>query len=469
MTVPTPAFRTRIRQALADATLREALDRATAAFRASRAQAFAHLPDAEAVRDRARAIRAHTIAHLDRYLEQFAREVERRGGKVFWAATAREACDYVVNLARARGISMVAKSKSMVSEEIGLNHALEAAGIRAVETDLGEFIIQLAGERPSHIITPAIHKRREDISRLFQKHLGMPPTDEIPALAAAARRALRQVFLEARMGVSGVNFGIAETGTLVLVTNEGNGRMVTTLPPIHVALMGIERVVPTWEDAEILLRVLARSATGQALTAYTSFLTGPRRREEPDGPEELHVVLVDNGRSRWLGTPMEEALYCIRCGACLNACPVYQAIGGHAYGSVYPGPIGSIVTPMLGDGAGVELAYASSLCGACQEICPVRIAIPDLLVRWRQMRAGSLLPAWERAGLWLFAYAARHPALWERIGRWAMGLLRRLGREGWLRRGLGPLRAWTAVRDLPVPQRSPFRDWWASRGGGGAP
>lgn len=466
MTVPSRAFRERIQRAMADPVLQAALDRAIPSFLVSRAQAFASLPDAEAVRDRARAIRAHTMAHLDRYLEQFAREVERHGGKVFWAATAREACDYVVNLARARGISTVAKSKSMVSEEIGLNAALEAAGIRVVETDLGEFIIQLAGERPSHIITPAIHKRREDVSLLFQKHLGMPPTNEIPEMTAAARRALRQVFLDARMGISGVNFGIAETGTLVLVTNEGNGRMVTTLPPIHVALMGIERVVPTWEDTEILLRVLARSATGQALTAYTSFLTGPRRREEPDGPEELHVVLVDNGRSRWLGTPLEEALYCIRCGACLNACPVYQAIGGHAYGSVYPGPIGSIVTPMLGDGAGAELAYASSLCGACQEICPVRIAIPDLLVRWRQMRAGSLLPTWERIGLRLFAYVARHPALWRRMGRWTMGLLRRLGRDGWLRYGLGPLRAWTAVRDLPVPRRPSFRDWWASHRGG---
>jgi len=467
MPMPSPAFRSRIREGLENAALQEALQRATRSFLVSRAKAFADLPDAEAVRDRARAIRAHTIAHLDRYLEQFAREVERRGGKVFWAATAREACDYIVRLARSRGIPVVAKSKSMVSEEIGLNHALEAAGIRVVETDLGEFIIQLAGERPSHIITPAIHKRREDVSQLFQKHLGMPPTHEIPEMTAAARRALRQVFLDARMGISGVNFGIAESGTLVLVTNEGNGRMVTTLPPIHVALMGIERVVPTWEDAEILLRVLARSATGQALTAYTSFLTGPRRRGEPDGPEELHVVLVDNGRSRWLGTPLEEALYCIRCGACLNACPVYQAIGGHAYGSVYPGPIGSIVTPMLGDGNGAELAYASSLCGACQEICPVRIAIPDLLVRWRQMRAGHLLPAWERAGLAIYAWAARHPGIWARMGRWAVSLLRRLGRGGWLRRGLGPLRAWTAVRDFPVPQRPAFRDWWASRSGGG--
>ncbi|MCS6964082.1 LutB/LldF family L-lactate oxidation iron-sulfur protein [Thermoflexus sp.] len=465
MSTPSPAFRARIREGLGNAVLQEALGRATRSFLISRLKALSDLPDAETVRDRARAIRAHTIAHLDRYLEQFAQEVERHGGKVFWAATAREACDYIVSLARSRGIPMVAKSKSMVSEEIGLNHTLEAAGIRVVETDLGEFIIQLAGERPSHIITPAIHKRREDVSQIFQKHLGMPPTHEISEMTAAARRALRQVFLDARMGISGVNFGIAETGTLVLVTNEGNGRMVTTLPPIHVALMGIERVVPTWEDTEILLRVLARSATGQALTAYTSFLTGPRRRGEPDGPEELHVVLVDNGRSRWLGTPLEEALYCIRCGACLNACPVYQAIGGHAYGSVYPGPIGSIVTPMLGEGNGAELAYASSLCGACQEVCPVRIAIPDLLVRWRQMRAGSLLPAWERLGLRGYAWAARHPSVWARIGRWAMALLRRIGREGWLRRGPGPLRAWTAVRDFPVPRRSAFRDWWASRKG----
>jgi L-lactate dehydrogenase complex protein LldF len=465
MSIPSPAFHKRIHEGLSNAFLQEALRRATKTAVASRDKAFSILPGAEEVRDRARAIRAHTIANLDHYLELFAREVERRGGKVFWASTAQEACTYVVNLARARGVSLIAKSKSMVSEEVGLNHALEAAGIRVVETDLGEFIIQLAGERPSHITAPAIHKRREDVSELFQKHLGMPPTLEIPVMTATARQALRQIFLDANMGISGVNFGIAETGTLVLVTNEGNGRMVTTLPPIHVALMGIERVVPTWEDTEILLRLIARSASGLPLTAYVSFLTGPRRPEEPDGPEELHVVLVDNGRSRWLGTPMEEALYCIRCGACLNACPVYQAIGGHAYNSVYPGPIGALVTPMLWGEAGIELVYASSLCGACQEICPVRISTPDLLVRWRK-DSSHLLPAWERAGLWIYALIARNPRVWELLGRLGTGLLRRLGRDGWMRRGIGPLQAWTSVRDLPLPQRPAFRDWWKSRNGG---
>ena len=464
MGVPSPAFQDRIAQALADEHLRVALDRATRQFAVRREAVFATLPDAEAVRDRARAIRAHTIAHLDRYLEQFTAAVEARGGHVHRAATAQEACDLVVRLAQQAGSPLVAKSKSMVTEEIGLNAALERAGLRVVETDLGEYILQLAGERPSHLIAPAIHKRREDVSALFQRHLGMPPTDEIETMTATVRQALRQVFLQAGLGVSGVNFGIAETGTLVLVTNEGNGRMVTTVPPVHVAVMGIERVVPTWEDAEVLLRVLARSATGQVMTVYTSFLTGPRRAEEPDGPEALHVVLVDNGRSRWLGTPLEEALLCIRCGACLNVCPVYQAIGGHAYASVYTGPIGSIVTPMLMGSERAELAFASSLCGACQVACPVRIHLPDLLLRWRQWTAGHLLPWWERLGLRLYAWTARHPRLWERAGRRAMALLRRQADEGWIRQGKGPLARWTASRDFPAPASTPFRRWWSGRG-----
>ena len=464
MGVPSPAFQDRIAQALADEHLRVALDRATRQFAVRREAVFATLPDAEAVRDRARAIRAHTIAHLDRYLEQFTAAVEAHGGHVHRAATAQEACDLVVRLAQQAGSPLVAKSKSMVTEEIGLNAALERAGLRVVETDLGEYILQLAGERPSHLIAPAIHKRREDVSALFQRHLGMPPTDEIETMTATVRQALRQVFLQAGLGVSGVNFGIAETGTLVLVTNEGNGRMVTTVPPVHVAVMGIERVVPTWEDAEVLLRVLARSATGQVMTVYTSFLTGPRRAEEPDGPEALHVVLVDNGRSRWLGTPLEEALLCIRCGACLNVCPVYQAIGGHAYASVYTGPIGSIVTPMLMGSERAELAFASSLCGACQVACPVRIHLPDLLLRWRQWTAGHLLPWWERLGLRLYAWTARHPRLWERAGRRAMALLRRQADEGWIRQGKGPLARWTASRDFPAPASTPFRRWWSGRG-----
>jgi len=465
--MPSPAFQNRIAQALADEHLRVALDRATHQFAVRREAVFAALPDADAVRDRARAIRAHTIAHLDRYLEQFITAVEAHGGHVHRAATAQEACDLVVGLAQQAGSPLVAKSKSMVTEEIGLNAALERAGLRVVETDLGEYILQLAGERPSHLIAPAIHKRREDVSALFQRHLGMPPTDEIEAMTATVRQALRQVFLQAGLGVSGVNFGIAETGTLVLVTNEGNGRMVTTVPPVHVAVMGIERVVPTWEDAEVLLRVLARSATGQVMTVYTSFLTGPRRAEEPDGPEALHVVLVDNGRSRWLGTPLEEALLCIRCGACLNVCPVYQAIGGHAYASVYTGPIGSIVTPMLMGSKRAELAFASSLCGACQVACPVRIHLPDLLLRWRQWTAGRLLPRWEWLGLRLYAWTARHPRLWGRVGRWAMALLRRQADEGWIRRGKGPLARWTTSRDFPAPAPTPFREWWVGRRGRG--
>ncbi len=311
-----------------------------------------------------------------------------------------------------------------------------------------------------------MHKNRRAVAATLSRALGLVAPEDPAALARHARGYLRDIFRRCDLGVTGVNFAVAETGTLCICTNEGNGRLTATRPRVHIALMGIEKIIPRLADLAVFLKVLARSATGQPITVYTSLIHGPRRSGDPDGPEQLHVVILDAGRWAIQRSEYRDVLRCIRCGACLNACPVYQAIGGHAYGSVYPGPIGSIVTPMLGDGTGAELAYASSLCGACQEICPVRIAIPDLLIRWRQMEAGRLLPAWERAALWAYARIARHPAAWARLGRWAMALLRRLGRGGWLRRGPGPLRAWTTVRDLPVPQRSAFREWWASRKGG---
>ncbi|MEN3002116.1 MAG: LutB/LldF family L-lactate oxidation iron-sulfur protein [Armatimonadota bacterium] len=451
------AFQARIERALADEVLRAALRTGVSNFEPARRAAWAALPDAPRVRARAAAIRAQTLKQLPRYLEQFTQQVERRGGRLFFARTAADACRYIVQLAKARGVSLVAKSKSMVSEEIGLNEALQHAGIRVVETDLGEFIVQLAGERPSHIITPAIHKRRHEIAAILHEHLGMPLTDDIQAMTAAARAALREVFLSAQMGITGVNFGIAETGTLMIFSNEGNARMVSTLPPIHVALMGLERLVPTWEDAEILMRVLPRSATGQAVTAYVSMLTVNHWDTSDDAPGELHVVIVDNGRSRWLGTPMEDALRCIRCGACLNVCPVYQAIGGHAYDSVYPGPIGAIVTPMLTDSHRAELAHASTLCGACTEVCPVGIPLHDLLVRWRAMAFKQCLPWWERLGLKLYGWIARHPSLWARAVRWGTRWVARQAHNGWIPNAKGPLKGWTAVRDLIAPQQGNWR------------
>ena len=345
-TSPLP-FYTRARQAMADPNLQTALDRATGRMVVARKQAIALIADGETARDHARQIRAHTIANLDRYLDEFVAKARALGVHVHFATDAETATRLVVDIARAHDVRRVVKGKSMVSEEIELNHALEAAGMRVVETDLGEYVIQLDHDVPSHIIAPIIHKTKEQVAETFRRELNASEADvaDIPQMTAFARRMLRAEFLAADMGISGVNFAVAESGSLCLVENEGNGRLSTTVPRLHVALMGIERIVPTAADLAVSLRVLARSGTGQALTVYTNVITGPRRADDPDGPSELHVVLVDNGRSNMLRTELEEILYCIRCGACLNVCPVYQEIGGHAYGSVYPGPVGAVYTP----------------------------------------------------------------------------------------------------------------------------
>ena len=361
MNSPSMSFQQRVSHALADGQLRIALDRTTERFTSKRVAGLASLPDADAVRDCARSIRLHTLSRLDEYLEQFEANVTSVGGQVHWASDAQEANEIVLDLARSRSVKRVVKSKSMVSEEIELNQALISGGLDVVESDLGEYIIQLAGETPSHIIAPAVHKTREQIGQLLADKLGVPMTDDPVEMTATARSALRDVFLQSEMGISGVNFGVASTGSLAIVTNEGNASLTVTAPRIHVAMMGIERVVPALDDLAVMLLVLARSATGQKLTVYTDLLTGPRRGD-PDGPEELHVVLLDNGRSRLIGTEVGEVLACIRCGACLNACPVYQQIGGHAYGSVYSGPIGAVLTPSLDrEGPWHVLPEASSL------------------------------------------------------------------------------------------------------------
>jgi L-lactate dehydrogenase complex protein LldF len=359
---------------------------------------------------------------------------------------------------------LVAKSKSMVSEEIALNHALEAAGIRAVETDLGEFIVQLRRETPSHLITPAVHLRREDVSELFHKEFGMEPTLDVEKMTAVARAELRRVFFGADVGLSGVNFGVAETGTLAIVTNEGNARLCTTLPRVHVALMGLERLVPTLADLEVMLRLLPRSATAQKLTSYVSLITGPRRPDEPDGPEELHVVLLDNGRTRTLGSELAEALLCIRCGACLNVCPVYREIGGHAYGSTYGGPIGSVLSPALFGSDFGELANASSLCGACRDICPVRIDIPTMLLTVRgQQAAEGRAPLWLKVGMKAWRWAMATPARYRAAQALAAFGSRLVSRDGRIRALPPPLNAWTARRDFPVFARESFRARWKRR------
>ena len=455
------SFQKRITLALNNSFLQTALDRNTERRLKGRALAFQSLADPEAVRDKARAIRVETLAHLADYLELFAANAERNGARVHWATDAAEACGIVLDIARSRGVQVVAKSKSMLSEEIELNRALLAAGITPVETDLGEYIVQLRGETPSHIITPAVHLRREDVSLTFQQKLQMPPTDDVAAMTAVARRTLRQTFLTAGMGLSGVNFGVAETGSLCLVTNEGNGRMVTTLPPVHVALMGMERLVPTPADLAVMLKVLPRSATAQKISSYVSLLHGPRRTGESDGPNELHVVIVDNGRSSVLASELAESLLCIRCGACLNVCPVYREIGGHAYGGVYPGPIGSVLMPAFGGASEFgHLAQASTLCGACQDICPVRIDIPSMLLKIRgQHVTQAPQPVWLRWGMrawrWFMTDPGRY-ALAQRLAALLAG-----GRR--LSALPPPLNAWTMNRDFPGFAKESFRARMADR------
>src|SRR5229473_5466218 len=395
MDIPNPDLTQRSHDALENSVLQGALKAATTTFIERRRDAITSVADWEGLRQRARQVKEHTINNLDYYLEQVVEKVEALGGKVFWARTGDDVSRYIIELARARGVKSVVKSKSMATEEIELNHALEAAGMRPVETDLGEYIIQLAHEKPSHIIAPAIHKTKGQVADLFSQELGGHFEADPEVLTKVARVELRQKFLEADMGITGANFAVAETGTVVLVTNEGNGRMVTSLPRIHVAVMGMEKVIPSMTDLMVFLAILARSATGQKLSSYTTLVRGPRQPGEMEGPEEFHLILMDNGRTRQIAGTLREALYCLRCGACLNVCPVYRQIGGHAYGHTYPGPIGILLTAMLrGDGSVKELAHASSLCGACKDVCPVRIDIPRMLIELREHLDRQKIAPW---------------------------------------------------------------------------
>jgi L-lactate dehydrogenase complex protein LldF len=446
--------------------------RVLSSFTLKRDAAFAELSDGEALRDRARAIKQEAIANLDHYLLQLEESITRLGGKVHWARNAEEARSIILDLARARHVKRVVKSKSMVTEEIELNEALEHAGIEAVETDLGEYIVQIADEKPSHILAPAIHKSKGDVAELFAQKLGEPNLREAEEMAAVARKRLRAKFCTAEMGITGANFAVAETGTIVLVENEGNIRLSTTLPRIHVALVGIEKVIPRLADLAVFLKVLARSATGQKMSAYVSFITGTRRAGETDGAQEFHLVLLDNGRTRILeDEEKRESLYCLRCGACLNACPVYQKIGGHAYGSVYQGPIGSIITPpLIGLGKSKDLPFASSLCGACREVCPVKINIPHVLLtlrsEWAEGKARSETGARkgpsiiERAAIKLWAFAMRYPLIYKLTFRLAAKLQGPLLKDGKLDSLPFAFSGWTVNRDFPALARKDFRSMW---------
>ncbi len=439
-----------------------AVGRAARRFTGKRQWAVDDFAAMEETRDRGRAIRLHTLANLHRYLDQFADSVERAGGQVLWAADAAEANQQIAELITRKKGSLVIKSKSMVTEELGLLHYLENEGHTVVETDLGEFIVQIAKDHPSHIIAPVMHLTRQDIGALFQQELGFPYSEDPADLTQMARRHLRRFFLSADVGISGVNMGVAETGSIITITNEGNGWLTTAAPRLHIAVMGMERLVPTMNDAATIVEILARSATGQRLSVYTNVVTGPRRPGDPDGPDEMAVVIVDNGRSLVLESDASEILACIRCGACLNVCPVFREVGGHAYGQVYPGPVGAVLAPGLADFKDhLDLPYASSLCGACREVCPVRIDIPKLLVNQRVRATKENDPfRWMGPGLAVYRQAGKRPLLWKSLlaaGRMAG----RVKKEGeWFHRLPFQSKGWTDSRDFPPPAKQSFRQWW---------
>ena len=469
------AFDEKVHKTLGDANLQLAIYRATARLIDHRKHAVAAsaLPDYQELRTQAHALKRHTIDHLDHYLEQFEGNVTAHGGKVVYCEDATEVADFILNLAKQRGAQLIVKSKSMTTEEIDLNERLEHNHLESVETDLGEYILQLAHQRPYHIVAPALHLTRYDVGDLFARTLGVPNETVVEKQTLIARAVLRQKFLAADIGISGANFLVADSGAVLIVENEGNARLTTSAPKIHIAVAGIEKLIPRAQDLAVFLKLLGRSATGQALTVYTSLLAGPRRAGEIDGPEEFYVVLLDNGRTKLLADgDKRESLYCIRCGACLNHCPVYRKIGGHSFPWVYSGPIGAIITPQF---MGVEhepsLPFASSLCGACAEVCPVKIDIPKILLELRaevkENEGRKGLNRLERLAFKLWAWMMCHPRIYEMAARVAAGVAPSENGK-WLRSApalmnLPPVRAWLSQRDLPPAPAKSFRELWRRR------
>ena len=469
MQITSPAFKENAHRALQNAPLQRALGNLRAGFPGKRAAAIARMPEFEQLRDTGRDLKNHILENLDFYLERFESKVVEQGGKVHWARDGEEARRLILEICRAAGAKTITKGKSMVSEEIALNEFLEANGIQPIETDLGEYILQLRNEHPSHIIAPAIHLNRDQVADAFHAHHGQygftRRLEEPRELMNEARQVLRAKFLAADVGLTGANFCVAETGTTIIVTNEGNGDLTQTLPRVHIVLASIEKVVPTLEDATTFLRLLARSATGQEFTVYNTFSSGPRRPEDLDGPEEFHVVLLDNGRSGMIGGEFHDMLRCIRCSACMNHCPVYGAVGGHAYGWVYPGPMGAVLTPAL---IGIEkaghLPNATTFCGRCESVCPVRIPLPKMMRHWRERQFEKhLLPPSVRFGLGAWAFLAKRPRLYRPFANLSARILRLWGGKSGRIKRLPLAGGWTAWRDMPAPAGPTFQQQWAAR------
>jgi L-lactate dehydrogenase complex protein LldF len=463
------AFKKNIIGALANPTLQTALGMAKNGFPLKRLAAIERLPEFEALREEGKRIKNHTLEHLDFYLEAFEQKVIERGGKVHWCRTPAEARAAILAICRSVDARTVTKGKSMIAEEIALNDFLAANQITPIETDLGEYIVQLRHEPPSHILAPAIHLLKEQVADAFRAaHTELDPARNLAEpriLTDEARQILRPKFLAADVGITGANFLIAETGSSIIVTNEGNGDLTQILPRIHIALASLEKIVPTLEDAATILRLLARSATGQEFSTYTTVSTGPRRQGDLDGPEEFHVVLLDNGRAAMLGTELQDMLRCIRCSACINHCPVYGAVGGHAYGWVYPGPMGSVLTPQLiGVQEAGHLPNASTFCGRCESVCPMKIPLPRMMRHWREREfEARLSPASTRSGLAVWAFLAQRPELYHRLAEIAARLLGAFGKGRGRFRALPLAGGWTGVRDMPAPQGRSFHSLWAER------
>ncbi len=469
MNITTPDFKHNAAEALDDRQLQRALRNVETGFIEKRRKSAEALPEFDALRDSARDIKDHTLAHLDLYLEAYEKKVVESGGQVHWAETAEEARRIILDICKRRNARTVTKGKSMITEEIELNDFLATNGIVPVETDLGEYIIQLRGEHPSHIIAPAVHVNKDQVEDDFRRvHTHLPKDRDLTepeSLLNEARGILRQKYFDADVGITGANFLVAETGSSVIVTNEGNGDLTQILGKCHIVMASLEKVVPTLEDVAQILRVLARSATGQEMSVYTTLSTGPKRADDPDGPEEYHVILLDNGRSSMLGTEFQDMLRCIRCGACMNHCPVYHAVGGHAYGWVYPGPMGAVLTPsLIGVEEGGQLPNASTFCGRCESVCPMRIPLPKMMRHWREREFERHLgSATARYGIRVWAWAAKRPKLYQFAAALGIPLLGLFGRFKGRFRALPFASGWTKYRDFPAPQGRTFMQEWRQR------